>query len=304
MSSLPPSQPDTSGPPGPDPQSSPPATPHGAWGQMPTSGTPGGQSIPPGQSVPSNQSISPDQPTFTSQGSIPNQHHGQVQAPAHGVPMAYPVAAPVKPEIALWPAALPKEPAGLGTVGRALAALAIFCLPLATLTAIGRDAGTLSEDFQPNIPITISGATHEITFALPWACSLDLTDRANNTLTCTQDDREVQVNVRTADSLDDLEVSAKRGAREATMNRFALDFPSQIKDVQGGKAAYVPGGTGLLGMSADSLAVSPDADQSGFVINITEAMLLDDAETVTPEFTEHLLQSITFAKIEDEEASA
>lgn len=209
------------------------------------------------------------------------------------------MSAQVAPEQALWPDALPKEPTGWHTVGRALGSMAIFCLPLAALTAIGYDAGPLTDEFEPNVPIIIEGTTHEIALELPWACGLDLTDPSSNTITCYEEDREVQIRVRPAETIDDLELAARRGAREATFNRFALDFPSTVTDVQGGKAAHVKGGTGFLGVSADAIATSPDGDDSGFVINVTESLAGDDMETVVPDMVEHLLNTISFKKIDE-----
>lgn len=209
------------------------------------------------------------------------------------------MAAPVDLEVALWPAALPKERTGWGTLGRALGALTLFCAPLAILTAIGHNVGPLTKDHAPNDPITIEGYTHEVTFDLPWACSLDLSDSAMNTITCNEDDREIQLMVRPVESIDDLAVAAKRGAREGTLNRFALEFPSLEKDVQGGKASYVSAGTGLFGMNVDAMAVSPEADKSGFVFKINESITEDGAETVVPEMSDHLIKSISFTKIEE-----
>lgn len=266
MSSMPPHQPDFSGPPGPSPQPANPALGQAALGQ------------PAGSVASDGQFISPDQPL-------------QSQT----------MATPVDPEIALWPADLPKEPTGWGTLGRVLVALCLFCLPLAGLTAIGHKVGPPTEDFAANSPITIEGATHEIHFDLPWNCAKDLSDESSPTFKCTQDEREVEVAVRPAETIEDLERSARRGAREVTLNRYALDFPSIDKDIQGGKATHVTAGTGLFGINADSLAVSPDADESGFVINITESLNEEGLEPATPEFTEHLLESISLTKIEEGE---
>lgn len=243
------------------------------WGQPAGSSVASGQPIPPGQTYYPNQSPYPTQPMAT----------------------------PFNPETALWPDTLPKEPTGWSTLGRVGLALLIFFLPLSVLTAIGYKAGPPTKDFEANSPITIEGTTHEITFELPWACTQDLSNPAMQTFSCSQDGRQVQLTVHSAETVNDLEVSAKRGAREATLNRFALDFPSMPRDILGGKAALVTTGTGLFGMTADSLAASPNADDSGFVFNITEFVLDNNTQSVTPAFSEHLLESISFKKIEEGE---
>lgn len=146
--------------------------------------------------------------------------------------------------------------------------LAIIWGSLGALAVVGNAIGPLTLDHQADQPITIDGKDHTITFTLPYPCEEDTEDPSMMSFTCVDGDTEINLVARPVPDIHDIATAAKRGAREAALDRTALDQQATTSKVKGGNVASVAHDSFISGYVASSVFQTDDKSD-GFVFNVS-----------------------------------
>lgn len=180
---------------------------------------------------------------------------------------------PFPPPPAYLPQDLRREEP-IGVTGAASAyslvkGLGLFLIPLTILAAWGYQAGPLVEPVAAGSTLTVEGVDHQLVMTVPMDCDESKDDPANRTLTCVDGPRTLTLTVRPHETIQDLDLAARRGVRAVTLSPSALDVPVTVVDIPGAQARFAQG-EGLLASPAQVVTVQPDGEQAGFTVSVEE----------------------------------
>ncbi|WP_336249188.1 hypothetical protein [Stomatohabitans albus] len=147
-------------------------------------------------------------------------------------------------------------------------ALLTMAAPVLALSLWGLEVGPITIEHAQNDSITVEGPSHDLVLTLPVDCSETLEDPTMTSLSCGEADDEVSLTIMPSDSIEQLDVAARRGVRRAIFDRDSDRFEVSDTTIEGGKAALATGQGTIIPYGA-AFAVQGDGAKDGFVVGVS-----------------------------------